>query len=84
MPPRQTSEYVERLLRSQGTEVFLRHKLDEGSIFTDNVETEALRKQDCCKSLPAFEMSPKMKTSVSSSIESSLKLQHLYRAILKL
>ena len=84
MPVRHTSEHVERLLRSQGTEVFLWHKLEEGLIFPDNDETEALRKQDCCISPPAFELSPEMKTSVSSSIESSLKLQHLNRAILKL
>ena len=64
--------------------MFLWHKPEEGSIFTDNLETAALRKQSCCISLPAFEMSPRMNTSVSSSIESSLKLQHLYRDILKL
>ena len=84
MPAKQALEYVERLLRSHGTDVFLWHKPEEGSIFTGNVEMEALLKQSCCNSRPALEMSPRMNTSVSSSIESSLKLQHLYRAILKL
>ena len=37
-----------------------------------------------CISVPTLEMSPILNTSVSFSIESSLKLQHLYRAILKL
>ena len=32
----------ERLLRSQGTEVFLQHKLKDGLSYTENVETEAL------------------------------------------
>ena len=84
-PARQTSEVVERLLRSQGTELFLWHMLEEeGSILADKNETEALRKQGCCISSPGRRLSPRMNTSVSSSMESSLKLQHLYRAILKL